>query len=254
MKNLINLNIEKLATPSKLPISFKIQDNQKITNPSDDDYIYHDRSKFRMYCKAVDGLLAKSVGKPFAEVYSKVCNEYPNTYCGAFSIKDYFNSQFIPKTYYYGVKLKYRIDDKGNIQLFSPERILRRPVSTNLPEVQEEYRVNKEELQNSGYILNQIFFNLGRNVYEKVINSDTIPEELYIRIKELVNCDFRLGILISKYKLKRTFRNWKSRLEWVKIEDLELKKRDVSPTISLEQNTVDRDRLGFNENSFRKKP
>lgn len=278
MKNILkNVNTtddldEIYDYPIHLPYRFNLNKNNEVRDSWEDKWDNnHKHDKYWQQCKRIDALLEKSIGKPFDEVYSKVCSEYPKMICWGESLKDYFNKQFRQPKYGGGY---YWIDNNGLIQYENyTRRVKHRGIIRRNIDKDPEYRVNHDEIQNYTSLMNTIYYNMGKEAYYRLLDSDVISEKFYNDIKRATNYDSNVNNIIDKMVWKLTYDKnlHKSEYKRVKAEDDDYKKKLKREKDKLNEkykenllkyvewkrkqpetdDIIERDRLGFDDKSFK---
>lgn len=288
MKNLLNnLKLsgsdynelyEDTYSPGRLPIRFNLDKTNKIQDSWEDPWEpKHHNDKYFTYCHRIDCLIEKSIGKPYSEIYSKICNEFPELYDWGTSLKDYFKSRFEPRRYWRGVLEHYYIDEDGLIQFFERENAYKKPkpriyiTDTNR---KPSYEVQHQEFQNHSKLMNELFYIIGARKYYQLVDSKEISESFYNEILSKLPVDlhyeFReiVHYMVWRYswskgesgykkvraetedaKKKRERENKILREEYKDnlIQYLEWKRKEKELTNDI----ITRDRHGFDEESFK---
>lgn len=279
LNHLFNYEEDEIPTPKKSKMRFNLDKEGNLRDAWDDPWEpRHHNEKFWSYCKKIDGLLEKSIGKPYAEIYSKVCNEYPEMYDLGYSLRDHFKKQFRPPRYTRYDWEQYYIDEAGLIQYTKVKSYKKRKPTIKIDDNNKKpyYEVHKEEFQNYTELMNQIYYSVGANKYYRLLDSDTIPEKLYNEILYSLPYDgnyreqFKQVVryVVWRYVWTKGERGYKK--IWSETEDAK-KKRERENELLREQqkdcliqyiewkrktkeqedDIVARDRHGFNEESFK---
>ena len=283
MKNILNhsFNFEEdeIPTPKKLRMRFNLDKEGKLKDSWDDPWEpKHHNEKFWTYCKKIDCLLEKSIGKPYGDVYSKVCKEYPEMYDWGYSLRDHFKKQFAPPRYRRYTWEQYYVDENGLIQFTKFEKYKKRRPAIKIVDNTRQpfYEVHKEEFQNYTDLLNQIYYTAGADRYYRLIESDTIPEKLYNEILGRLPFDgnyreqFRnvVRYMVWKFVWEKGERGYKK--IWSETEDAKKKRQRENEMLREQQkdgliqyiewqrkskeqqnDLITRDRHGFDDESFK---
>lgn len=287
MKNLINksyLDFEEDEimdpAPKHLPYRFNIDKENRIRDSWEDRWEKRSlNEKYWQQCRRVDALLEKSIGKPFSEVYSKVCHEYPKLMHWGKSLKEYFMDQFHQNYRYYSYIGHYYVDEEGLIQYMKkerPKKSKRRSIvlidKSRLP----EYKVNHDEIQNHTSLMNTIYYTMGKEAYYRLLDSDTISEKFYNEIKQATHYDSGVFKIIDRMVWKHEYDKHLHKWEYkrIKAEDEDARKKKLREYRKEQEEYKDglvqyltwkrkqeahpepdeqnRDRHGFDEWSFKK--
>ena len=273
-------NCEWDNAPKHLPFRFNIDKCNKVQDSWEDKWESgHSDDKYWSECKHVMSILEQSVGKPYADVYSKVCRDFTNVYKWGRTAKQYFKDQFErPEWYnkkYYGY---YYIDENNLIQYHKPERCKkkRRVVYGYDNQKPVTYKVNHDEIQNHTTLMNTIWYMMGSEKYYKLIDSNEISEKFYNEIKQATHFDEGVYKIIDRLVWKWEYDKnlHKSEYKRVRAEDADAEKKRLRDNKKLREEYKDnliqyiewkrkqeihpepdeqnRDRHGFDDKSFKK--
>lgn len=257
-------------SPQKLPMKYSIGIDDQVYKAHNQDRARG--AKFWSKCKAVDGLVKASIGKPFSEVYSKVCKQYGDEICQRYSIKEHFKNKFSPKRRFWNTAPEYTIDEEGLIQKSKeePRRVKRKPRIFINPET-EHYVVERDEIQNCQDLLSKIYYQFGAAIYWKILESEEISKELYLKLGRKLGFD-EIRRLIGRYVTKCYWEKGTPGYKQVRAEQedatrkkereerakREFYRENLLHCLAQEQkrkeviqNEVTRDRLGFDDGSFK---
>lgn len=279
MKNIKNYIIHEdddiQPMPSKVGIRWNIDKTGKRKDSWDDKWEKtHHNDKYFSYCDRIDALLKKSIGLPFADVYSKVCNEFPTLYDYGKSLKDYFNDQFRPWRWRHRISDHYYVDENGLIQHYAEEypRKRRPGIVIYNHDRQPEYRVNRDAVMNNDTFMNYIYYRCGQRIYYTLLDSDVIPEKLYDEILQKTDYDHRVKEIIDRYVWKWEWNKGDPGYKQIKAEHDAFKRKEKrereklaeeqrenllhyleaqKKQRDLEKDIISRDRHGFDEESFK---
>lgn len=265
-------------TPKHLPFRFNLDKNNNIQDSWEDGWDSdHQHDNYWQQCKRIDALLDKSIGKPFDEIYSKVCHEYPKMIRWGMTLKDYFNNQFKPNCYWgRGKSGPYYVDENGLIQENKPEP-RRKKKYTIIRDINKEpeYRVNHNEIQNQITLMNTIYYTMGKDAYYRLLDSETISERFYNDLKQATHYDYALDKIIDKMVWRYVYDKNLHKTEYkrIKAEDKDFQKKRERENKKLreeqrdglvqyltwirknkdrENDVQNRDRHGFDNKSFKK--
>lgn len=275
--DIVGDNCELDNAPKRLPFRFNVDKCNKIQDSWEDKWeSNHNDDKYWSECKHVMSILEQSVGKPFAEVYSKVCKDFTNVYKWGRTAKQYFKKQFEePKRYnkQYGY---YYIDENGLIQYYKPhpKKKIHSIIKWN-HDRPIEYKVNHDEIQNHTTLMNTIWYAMGSEAYYKLLDSEYISEKFYNEIKQATHYDEGVYKIIDKLQWKYEWDKnlHKSEYKKVKAEDDDAKKKRLRENKKIREEYKDnliqyiewqrkqkvhpepdkqnRDRHGFDDMSFK---
>lgn len=271
-------NCELDNAPKHLPFRFNVDKCNKVQDSWEDKWeSRHGDDKYWSECKHVMSILEQSVGKPYADVYSKVCRDFTNVYKWGRSAKQYFKDQFEEPNWYCMKYGYYYIDEDGLIQYYKPERRKkRRSVIKWNSSRPAEYKVNHDEIQNHTALMNTIWYMMGSEKYYKLIDSEYISEKFYNEIKQATHFDEGVYKIIDRlvWKVEYDKNLHKSEYKRVKAEDADAEKKRLRDNKKLREEYKDnliqyiewkrkqaihsepdeqnRDRHGFNDKSFKK--
>ena len=104
MKNILNKitnefesseNYDYDNTPRRTKMRWNINKDNKIEDRWEDSWEGgHDDDKYWNECKHIDAILEQSIGKPYSQVYSKICKDFSKVYRWGRTGKQYFKNQF----------------------------------------------------------------------------------------------------------------------------------------------------------------
>lgn len=237
--------------------------------------------KVSHFFRWLDGFLRSSVGRPVNEVYSDLCYKYPGM-VGWVDPREQFKDR-VYRDWYYRRKRKYYVDDEGILRAKIHKRknpiCIKRPINTTI----KEYRFSSWKVNSPWYL---IYVLHSRRTYETIRETGVITLNQYLKIRhsqywdqlknaiepvqeieyEVVPKGTRLYSRLRAEEIQQTRRAYKKRWQekkeifeeragWFLWKDKEyrnhLKKAQREREKKEElQNLIDRDRLGFDENSF----
>jgi hypothetical protein len=257
-------------SPQRLPMRYSIGVDDQACRTGEYFRSRPKGAKFWSKCKAVDGLVEASIGKPFSEVYSKVCKQYGGDICQRYSVKEHFKDKFRKR--FWNLSPEYTIDEEGLIQKVKeePKRVKRKPRVYTRPK-SEWYKVEKDEIQNCQDLLSKIYYQFGAAIYWKILESEEISEELYLKLGRKLGFD-EIRRLIGRYVTQYYWEKGTSGYKQVRAEQEDAtRKKEREERAKREfyrenllhylaqeqkrkeaiQNEVTRDRLGFDDESFK---
>lgn len=291
MKNLLNKITSEIEswedygyndydnTPYRTRMRWDVNKNNKVEDRWEDSWEGgHDDKKYWNECKHIDAILEQSIGKPFADVYSKICKDFSKVYRWGKTGKQYFKDQFDFGSYKRFVRNTgyYYVDENGLIQWKKSERKQKRRTIALPTGESDVFKVNHDEIQNHTELMNTIWYTLGAEKYYKLLDSDEISEKFYNELKQATHYDSGIYKIINimetrwvydknihkgEYRRikaededarkKRQREREKEREEYLDnlIQYIEWKRKQVIHPEPDEQN---RDRHGFNDWSFKK--
>lgn len=235
-------------------------------------------SKISHFFRWLDGFLRSSVGRPVNDIYSDLCHKYPNT-VGWIDPRE----QFKDKVYENWRGSKYYVDDEGILRAKTHKRknprCIKRPISSAI----KEYRFCSWKVNSPWYLLYVLH---NRRAYEVVRDTGIMTPQQYLKLKhsqywnqlknavdavydvkyEIIPKGTRLYSRLRAEEIQRNRRAYKKyweekkeifeeRAEWFLWKDKEYRNHCKKAQKEREkreelQNLIDRDRLGFDENSF----
>ena len=276
--DIVDDNCELDNSPKHLPFRFNIDKCNKVQDSWEDKWESgHSDDKYWSECKHVMSILEQSVGKPYADVYSKVCRDFTNVYKWGRTAKQYFKDQFEEPAWYSMKYGYYYIDEEGLIQYYKPERRKKtRSVIKWNSSHPVEYKVNHDEIQNHTALMNTIWYMMGSEKYYKLIDSEYISEKFYNEIKQATHFDDGVYKIKDRlvWKVEYDKNLHKSEYKRVKAEDADAAKKRLRDNKKLREEYKDnliqyiewkrkqaihsepdeqnRDRHGFDDKSFKK--
>ena len=271
-------DFDNFSNPKHLPMKFQVSGKSKTFSRWDDPWEpRHFNDKYRMYCKRIDKILWKNVGKSFDEVYSKIIKILPikKVFDYGSNLRDYFKNNFYSDNDYHVYRWGncYRINEDGLIEYIpkkygnrhNPKLILEQDYDNPF------YKIDHTILKRSKHIQEEIIQRLGEGILYRLLFTDALTKNQYEKYRYYKRCkvidEITTRYITQTYVMKKDKsykrlkaeqedsirkkrREEKRRLdEWrnMLLGYLEWEKRQKEE----ERNTVTRDRMGFTDESFK---